>query len=221
FPPADLQEALEVFGPVFVQLFAQGETPMTATVLSARDHIEAFSGDRPERLASAGVARPGTDVRILGDDGQELPPGQVGEVCVRGGAVMLGYWNRPEDTAETLRSGWLHTGDLGRTDEHGYVYLLDRAKDMIISGGSNVYAVEVEAVLAAHPAVRDVAVVGMPDRTWGEVVTAVIVVRDGVDTADLAAVLGAHCAATLAGYKRPRRVVFRSALPRNTYGKVL
>jgi len=221
FPPADLRHALEVFGPVFVQLFGQGETPMTATVLSVRDHEDAVAGDRPERLASAGVARPGTEVRILGEDGAELPRGEVGEVCVRGGAVMLGYWDRPADTAETLRGGWLHTGDLGRVDGHGYVYLLDRAKDMIISGGSNVYAVEVEAVLASHPSVREVAVVGMQDRTWGEVVTAVVVPRDGVDTADLAATLGAHCAASLAGYKLPRRFVLREVLPRNAYGKVL
>jgi acyl-CoA synthetase (AMP-forming)/AMP-acid ligase II len=115
----------------------------------------------------------------------------------------------------------LHTGDLGRVDDHGYVYLLDRAKDMIISGGSNVYAVEVEAVLAAHPAVREVAVVGMPDRTWGEVVTAVVVPRDGVDPAELTSTLAAHCAASLAGYKLPRRFVLREALPRNAYGKVL
>jgi acyl-CoA synthetase (AMP-forming)/AMP-acid ligase II len=221
FPPADLREALEAFGPIFVQLFGQGETPMTATVLSVRDHVEAMGGDRPERLASAGVARPGTDVRILGEDGEELPSPGVGEVCVRGGAVMLGYWNRPGDSAEALRGGWLHTGDLGRADEHGYIYLLDRAKDMIISGGSNVYAVEVEAVLAAHPAVREVAVVGMPDRTWGEVVTAVVVPRDGIETGELAATLATHCNATLAGYKRPRRFVLRETLPRNAYGKVL
>lgn len=221
FVPADLRQALQTFGPVFVQLFGQGETPMTATVLSSRDHASALAGDRLERLASAGVARPGTDVRILGDDDTELAPDEVGEVCVRGGAVMLGYWNRPEATAETLRNGWLHTGDLGRMDEYGYVYLLDRAKDMIISGGSNVYAVEVEAALADHPAVREVAVVGVTDRTWGEVVTAVIVVNDDRDTDGLEAQLSAHCSARLAGYKRPRRFAFVDGLPRNAYGKVL
>jgi acyl-CoA synthetase (AMP-forming)/AMP-acid ligase II len=140
---------------------------------------------------------------------------------VRGGAVMLGYWERPEDTAETLRNGWLHTGDLGRVDRYGYLYLLDRAKDMIISGGSNVYAVEVEAVLADHPAVREVAVVGVQDRKWGEVVTAVVVPRPGVDTTGLESELSAHCSAVLAGYKRPRKFVYRNALPRNAYGKVL
>jgi long-chain acyl-CoA synthetase len=130
---------------------------------------------------------------------------------------MTGYWDRPEETSETLRNGWLHTGDLGRMDWHGYLFLLDRAKDMIITGGSNVYAVEVEAALAVHPAVKDVAVVGVPDRTWGETVVAVVVVDGRPDEADLAE----HCALQLAGYKRPRRWVFRDSLPRNAYGKVL
>lgn len=218
FAPAELRRALEVFGPVFVQLFGQGETPMTATVLTTQDHADALAGDRPDRLSSAGVARPGMDVRILGDDGVELPDGEVGEVCVRGPAVMLGYWQRPDETAETLRDGWLHTGDLGRMDEHGYIYLLDRAKDLIITGGSNVYAVEVEAALAAHSSVRDVAVIGVPDRTWGEVVMAVVVTD--LPTGDAEAVLEAHCA-TLANYKRPRRYAFVGELPRNAYGKLL
>jgi acyl-CoA synthetase (AMP-forming)/AMP-acid ligase II len=219
FAPADLKRALELFGPIFVQLFGQGETPMTATVLPASDHAAAIAGERPERLASAGYARPGMDVRVLGDNDVELPPGDVGEVCVQGPAVMLGYWQRPDATAEALRNGWLRTGDLGRFDDHGYLYLLDRAKDMIITGGSNVYAVEVEAALADHAAVRDVAVVGIPDRTWGELVVAVVVAEqtDG----SIEGALSQHCAAVLAGYKRPRRYVFRDSLPRNAYGKVL
>jgi long-chain acyl-CoA synthetase len=219
--PADIRQAVEVFGPVLVQLFGQGETPMTATVLSARDHADAVRGDRPERLASAGVARPGSDVRILDAANEELAIGDVGEVCVRGGAVMLGYWGQPEASAEALQQGWLHTGDLGRMDEHGYVYLLDRAKDMIISGGSNVYAVEVEAVLAENPVVHEVAVVGVPDRIWGEIVTAVVVARPGTEPAGLEQALAALCSTRLAGYKRPRRFVFRETLPRNAYGKVL
>jgi len=191
-------------------------------MLPAADHAAALAGDRPERLASAGFPRPGMDVRVLGDDGNELPAGEVGEACVRGPAVMLGYWNRPEASAEALRDGWLHTGDLGRFDEHGYLFLLDRAKDLIISGGSNVYAVEVEAALADHPAVREVAVVGLPDRTWGEVVTAVVVSEPAADDApDIEAALTEHCAVTLAGYKRPRRYRFVDSLPRNAYGKVL
>jgi len=216
FAPADLRRALEVFGAIFVQLYAQGETPMTATVMPAADHAAALAGDRPDRLASAGYARPGIDVRVLGDDDRELPVGEVGEVCVQGPTVMAGYWQRPEETAAALRNGWLHTGDLGRFDEHGYLYLLDRAKDMIITGGSNVYAVEVEAVLAAHPAVQEAAVVGVADRTWGELVVAVVV---GDATNEPA--LAEHCAGALAGYKRPRRYVFVDELPRNAYGKVL
>jgi long-chain acyl-CoA synthetase len=219
FAPSELERALDVFGPVFVQLFGQGETPMTATVLPAEDHAAAHAGDRPERLRSAGYARPGMDVRILEDHDLEAPVGGIGEVCVRGPAVMLGYWQRPEETATTLRNGWLHTGDLGRADEHGYVYLLDRAKDLIISGGSNVYAVEVEVVLAAHPAVRDVAVIGVADRKWGEVVTAVVVSPNAGD--QLRDELHALCAGSLAGYKLPRGYVFVEALPRNAYGKVL
>lgn len=221
FAPPDLRAALQVFGPVFVQLYAQGETPMTATVLSAPDHVAALAGDRPQRLSSAGVARPGSDVRVLTDDDREAATGDVGEVCVRGGAVMLGYWNRPEETAETLRNGWLHTGDLGRMDEHGYLYLLDRAKDLIISGGSNVYAIEVEAVLIDHSDVREVAVIGVADRTWGEVVMAVVVAERDADRESLEAALSDHCRARLAGYKLPRRFAFVDHLPRNAYGKVL
>jgi long-chain acyl-CoA synthetase len=216
FAPADLRRALEVFGPVFVQLYAQGETPMTATVMPAADHAAALAGDRPERLASAGYARPGVDVRVLDDHDVVVAVGEVGEVCVQGPAVMRGYWQRPEESAAVLRNGWLHTGDLGRLDEHGYLYLLDRAKDLIITGGSNVYAVEVEAALVAHPSVQEVAVVGLPDRTWGEVVVAVLVGDEDAEPA-----LTEHCRTALAGYKQPRRYEFVDELPRNAYGKVL
>ena len=216
FAVADLRRALEVFGPVFVQLFAQGETPMTATVLPLGDHADALGGDRPERLASAGYPRPGMDVRVLGEDDAELPVGEIGEVCVQGPAVMAGYWQRPEASAEALRNGWLHTGDLGRFDEHGYLYLLDRAKDLIITGGSNVYAVEVESVLVMHPSVQEAAVVGITERTWGEVVVAVVVGDPACESA-----LADHCTSALAGYKRPRRYLYVDELPRNAYGKVL
>jgi acyl-CoA synthetase (AMP-forming)/AMP-acid ligase II len=189
---------------------------MTATVMPAADHAAALAGDRPERLASAGYARPGVDVRVLDDHDVAVAAGEVGEVCVQGPAVMRGYWQRPEESAAALRNGWLHTGDLGRVDEHGYLYLLDRAKDLIITGGSNVYAVEVEAALVAHPSVREAAVVGLPDRTWGEVVVAVVVGDQEAEPA-----LTEHCRAALAGYKQPRRYEFVDELPRNAYGKVL
>jgi long-chain acyl-CoA synthetase len=217
FPPAELRRAVESLGPVFVQLYGQGETPMTATVLPAAAHVAALADPASDRFASAGFARPGMDVRVFGSEDRELPPGEVGEVVVRGPAVMLGYWDRPDATAETLRGGWLHTGDLGRMDEHGYLYLLDRAKDLIITGGSNVYAIEVEAALISHPEVRDVAVVGVADRTWGEIVVAVVV----SDDAGVEPLLVEHAARELAPYKRPRRYAFVETLPRNSTGKVL
>jgi long-chain acyl-CoA synthetase len=209
--PAATARALERFGSVFVQLYGQGETPMTVTVLRRQDHVPALFG-------SAGRARPGVEVEVIDDDGRLVPAGAVGEVVVRGPSVMSGYWNRPDATSETLREGWLHTGDLGRLTDDGVLYLLDRTKDMIISGGSNVYAVEVEQTLSAHPGVADVAVVGVPHDLWGELVVAVIVSAD--DTIDDRA-LETHCRATLAGYKIPRRWVRVDSLPRNAYGKVL
>ncbi len=210
--PAATARALDTFGPIFVQLFAQGETPMTVTVLRRHDHV-------PALLGSAGRARPGIEVRIVGTDGAPVDDGGIGELVVRGPSVMSGYWNRPEATAETIIDGWLHTGDLGRMTADGVFWLLDRAKDMIISGGSNVYAVEVEAVLNAHPAVGEVAVIGLADDLWGELVAAVIVPRSE-ETCDDATLI-AHCRATLAGYKIPRRYFLADALPRNAYGKVL
>jgi acyl-CoA synthetase (AMP-forming)/AMP-acid ligase II len=209
--PAATERALRKFGPIFVQLYGQGETPMTATVLRREDH-------RPELFGSAGRARPGMEVAIQDADGRALASGDVGEVVVRGPAVMSGYWGRPEATAESLRDGWLHTGDLGRLTDDGVLYLLDRTKDMIISGGSNVYAVEVEQVLSSHPDVGDVAVIGVPDDLWGEMVVAVVVPVDGdIDTA----ALEQHCRASLAGYKIPRRWLQVESLPRNAYGKVV
>jgi len=209
--PAATERALRRFGPIFVQLYGQGETPMTATVLRREDH-------RPEMFGSAGRARPGMEVAIQDADGRPLAPGDVGEVVVRGASVMSGYWGRPDATGESLREGWLHTGDLGRLTDDGLLYLLDRTKDMIISGGSNVYAVEVEQVLSAHPDVGDVAVIGVPDDLWGEMVVAVCVPADGdID----AGVLEQHCRASLAGYKIPRRWLQVESLPRNAYGKVV
>jgi long-chain acyl-CoA synthetase len=210
--PAATERAVRTFGPVFVQLYGQGETPMTATVLRREDH-------RAELYGSAGRARPGVEVAIQNEDGEPLPPETVGEVVVRGAPVMGGYWRRPEATAEALRGGWLHTGDLGRLSEDGVLYLLDRTKDMIISGGSNVYAVEVEQVLSAHSDVADVAVVGVPDDLWGETVVAVVVPVGGRDF-DVAS-LKQHCRASLAGYKVPRQWVAVETLPRNAYGKVV
>ena len=210
--PAAMTRALGRFGQVFVQLFGQGETPMTATVLRREDHV-------PELLGSAGRARVGIEVRIVDDAGADVPAGDVGELVVRGPSVMSGYWNRPEATAETIRDGWLHTGDLGTMSADGIIHLLDRAKDMIISGGSNVYAVEVEAVLATHESVAEVAVIGIPDDLWGELVVAVVVAAGDVEPD--AATLDAHARTHLAGYKIPRRYIVAPSLVRNAYGKVV
>ena len=210
--PSAMGRAIERFGPIFVQLYGQGETPMTATMLRRDEHV-------PELLGSAGRSRVGVEVRVVGADGDPLAPGEVGEIVVRGPSVMAGYWNRPEATAEAIVEGWLHTGDLGTMSADGTVHLLDRAKDMIISGGSNVYAVEVERVLATSPLVGDVAVIGVADEVWGEVVTAVVVPADAssFDPTELDRLARGQ----LAGYKVPRSYIAVDRLPRNAYGKVL
>lgn len=213
----DLKQALRRIGPVFVQIYGQGETPMTATYLRREDH--ATEGAQATRLASCGRPRSGLEVRVLDEQNRELRRGQTGQICARGASVMTGYWERPEDTAETLRGGWLHTGDIGYMDEHGYVFILDRTKDMIISGGANIYPREVEEVLVQHPAVSEACVVGVPHEMWGEAVKAIVVLRPDAEVTgkSLTQFVGEH----LAGYKKPKSVDFVAELPKNAYGKVL
>ena len=211
----DLKEAIRRIGPIFVQLFAQTESPMTGTYMRAQDHI--LEGPGSERLASCGHARSGMEVAILDEDDRRLPPGGTGEICIKGPALMNGYWNRPEASAETLRNGWLHTGDIGRMDEAGYVFILDRTKDMVISGGLNVYPREIEEVLLRHPAISQAAVIGVPDQKWGEAVKAVVVADgSGLSESDVIS----FAAEYLAGYKKPKSVDFVDELPKTTYGKV-
>ena len=211
----DLKEAIRRIGPIFVQLFAQTESPMTGTYMRAQDHV--LDGPGSERLASCGHARSGMEVAILDEDDRRLPAGETGEICIRGPALMNGYWNRPEASAETLRNGWLHTGDIGRMDEAGYVFILDRTKDMVISGGLNVYPREIEEVLLRHPAISQAAVIGVPDPKWGEAVKAVVVADgSGLSESDVIAFAADH----LAGYKKPKSVDFVDDLPKTTYGKV-
>ncbi|MEW6476847.1 MAG: long-chain fatty acid--CoA ligase [Actinomycetota bacterium] len=211
----DLKEAIRRIGPIFVQLFAQTESPMTGTYMRAQDHV--LEGPGSERLASCGHARSGMEVAILDEQDRRLPPGEVGEICIKGPALMNGYWKQPEATAETLRNGWLHTGDIGRMDEAGYVFIMDRSKDMVISGGLNVYPREIEEVLLRHPAVSQAAVIGVPDPKWGEAVKAVVVADGrGLTEADVIAFAGEH----LAGYKKPKSVDFVADLPKTTYGKI-
>jgi long-chain acyl-CoA synthetase len=206
-----LSNALDAFGKIFVQLYAQGETPMTLSVLKREHHV-------PELLASAGKPRLGIEVRIVDENDRDLGVDEIGEIVVRGPTVMVGYLGRPDATAETLRDGWLHTGDLGRIDAEQNIFVLDRSKDLIISGGANVYAVEVEAVLSSIPGVVEAAVVGVPDAVWGERVEAVVVPgEDPVDAAELDRI----CRSCLSDYKIPRRYHIAESLPRNAYGKIL
>ncbi|MBX9960561.1 MAG: AMP-binding protein [Burkholderiaceae bacterium] len=216
---ADIQRALRVMGPRFVQIYGQGETPMVATAL-ARHHLTDTAHPRHlERLASVGVAQTPVALRVADEQGRALPVGAVGEVMVRGDSVMAGYWENPEATVAAIRDGWLLTGDVGSLDEDGFLALKDRSKDLLISGGSNIYPREVEEVLLTAPGVSEVAVVGAPDPEWGEVVVAFVVCQSDRQTD--ADALDAHCLAQLARFKRPKRYVFVSELPKNNYGKVL
>jgi long-chain acyl-CoA synthetase len=215
---ADLVAALDAFGPRLAQIYGQGETPMTITALSKQEHADRGHPRWSEHMQSVGFPRTDVEVRVVDDADQELPVGELGEVVVRGDVVMAGYWNQPDATAETLRGGWLHTGDIGSFDEDGCLTLRDRSKDLIISGGMNIYPREVEEVLLHHPQVRAVAVVGRPDPEWGEAVVA-FVVPDGErpTTEDL----DRTCLEQIARYKRPKEYRFVEGLPMNSYGKVL
>jgi long-chain acyl-CoA synthetase len=213
-----LRNAIRAFGPVFAQIYGQGEAPITITGLPAAQHAKLLEAGDP-RIGSAGTVRTDVEARCVDESDQEVPPGVAGEVVVRGDIVMPGYWNDPEATAETLRNGWLHTGDIGMFDEHGYLFLLDRAKDTIITGGNNVYPREVEEVIVQHPAVANVVVLGIPHEYWGEAVHAVIVLQPG-STATAEEIIR-HCGRSLAGYKRPKTVEFVDSLPVSGYGKVL
>jgi acyl-CoA synthetase (AMP-forming)/AMP-acid ligase II len=216
--PATLREATEAFDGRLVQSFAQMESPMFFTVLDQEDHLRALRDPESPLVSSAGRVLPGVRIRVVDDEGAALPTGEPGEILASAPQTMNGYWGRPEDTARTLSDGWLHTGDIGYLDADGYLRLVDRKKDMIVTGGSNVYAREVEEVLAALPGVKDAAVIGVPHRIWGEAVTAVLVPA-GTET-DGDAVIQA-CRAKLAGYRVPKQVVWVDELPRNAYGKVL
>jgi long-chain acyl-CoA synthetase len=216
---ADIQRALQVMGPRFVQIYGQGETPMVATALS-RAHLADSAHPRyQQRIASVGIAQTPVQVRVGDANGHDLPIGEVGEVLVKGDTVMAGYWRNPEASAQAVRGGWLFTGDMGSLDEHGFLTLKDRSKDLIISGGSNIYPREVEEALLSLDGVAEVAVVGAPDPEWGESVVAFVVLQAGADVNE--ADLDRHCLAQIARFKRPKRYRFVEALPKNNYGKVL
>ncbi|GGH28004.1 AMP-dependent synthetase [Alsobacter metallidurans] len=210
---ADLRRALAIFGPRLYQIYGQGESPMTIAGLAKTMH------DAPDDLRTCGVARTGVLVRVVNDRDEDVPPGEIGEVVTRSDCMMQGYWNNPTASAEALRGGWLHTGDLGSMDERGFLTLRDRSKDMIISGGSNIYPREIEEVLLRHPGVLEVSVVGRPHPDWGEEVVAFVVAKPS-ESVDPAA-LDALCLDNIARFKRPKSYEFVEALPKNNYGKVL
>jgi acyl-CoA synthetase (AMP-forming)/AMP-acid ligase II len=214
-PAALLKECIEVFGCGFVQLYGMTETTGTIVALPPEDHVEGL-----ERMRSAGKALPGVELAILDVDGKHLPPGEVGEIATRSGSNMVGYWNLPEATAKTIgRDGWLRTGDAGYIDKDGYLYVQDRIKDMIISGGENIYPAEVESAVCDHPDVAEAAVIGVPDDTWGEAVKAIVVLKPGkqATASDIISFARSHIAA----FKTPKTVDFIDALPRNASGKIL
>ncbi|HEY4166833.1 MAG TPA: AMP-binding protein, partial [Reyranella sp.] len=214
-----LVEAIKVFGPVLTQTYGQAEACMIATVFSREDHVAALESNKRHRLASCGRISPLMRLEIMSDDGRILPRGERGEIVLRGGLIMAGYYKNPQASAEASAHGWHHTGDIGVIDEDGFVYIVDRKKDMIISGGFNVFPSEVEQVLWGHPAVQDCAVIGVPDEKWGEAVKAVVELKPGAAaTADELIALAKD---KLGGVKAPKSVDFMAALPRSPVGKVL
>ncbi len=214
----DLKRALQTFGSVFVQIFGQGECPITATSLSLDQHARFLDSDDP-RLGSVGIPRTDVEVVVVDENGVPCAPGVSGEVLVRGDVVMAGYWRDEVATNEALHNGWLHTGDVGAFDATGFLYLHDRKKDVVISGGNNVYPTEVESVLITHPEVHQTVVVGVPDPYWGEAVRAVVVVNESSSVSSEELI--AYCHEHLAGYKCPKVVDFVNELPVSAYGKVL
>ena len=214
---ADAKRALGLWGPKLIQIYGQGECPMTICSLRREEIADIDHPRYEERLGSAGRAFSNVEVRIADGGECALPAGEIGEIQVRGEVVMNGYWSDPEATAEALQGGWLHTGDIGVMDDEGYVTLKDRSKDMIISGGTNIYPREVEEVLLRHPSVREASVIGRPDPEWGENVVAYIVPSAEVDHAEL----DRHCLESMARFKRPKAYRFVETLPKNNYGKIV
>ena len=214
----DLQRAIARF-PNMVQIYGLGETPMTITSLSQRDHVLHGSEAQTKRLASAGIRRSNVEVEVVDGNDTFLSNGQMGEIVTRSDVMTKGYWRDEQATATTLRMGWLHTGDLGYFDEDGYLFLMDRSKDMIISGGENIYPREIEEVLIQHQAVREVAVIGVPDQEWGEAIKAVIALVPGVAATETELI--EFCKSRIASYKKPKSVDFIDELPKNNYGKIV
>ena len=215
---ADIEAGLNQLGPRFVQIYGQGESPMTITALSRACHSDTGHSRYLDRLSSVGVAHSVVEVRTTDTQGNPQSPGEIGEIEVKGATVMLGYWNNPKATAETIKDGWLRTGDMGALDDDGFLTLHDRSKDVIISGGTNIYPREVEEALLTHSDVHEVAVIGQPDPEWGEIVVACVVMAEGKSLETTA--LDQHCLNTIARFKRPKHYIALDSLPKNNNGKV-
>ena len=215
----DSLRAMEALGPKLVQIYGQGESPMTITCLSRADHMNRDHPRYMDRLASVGAAHSVVEVKTIDQHDRDVAPGEIGEIIVRGDAVMAGYWRNDAASAETLRGGWLHTGDMGAFDEDGFLTLKDRSKDVISSGGTNIYPREVEEVLLRHENVLEASVVGRPHEDWGEEIVAFVVVRPGAELRE--SELDALCLDNIARFKRPKAYRFVDELPKNNYGKIL
>ena len=218
-PVEQIKRALKVFGPVLSQSYGLTETAAELTNLTREDH-NITNGDprKLKRLASAGRPVSECEIRVVNEKGQDVKPGEVGEIIERGDDTMVGYWKDPDLTAGTLIGGWLHTRDMGYFDEDGYLYLVDRKNDMIISGGFNIYPSEVEGVIAGHPAVFELAVIGVPDDKWGESVKALVVLKEGMTASEEEII--ELCRQYRSSYKKPKSVEFVKTLPKNAYGKI-
>jgi acyl-CoA synthetase (AMP-forming)/AMP-acid ligase II len=213
-----LKEGIKVFGQVFRQNYGMTEMAQPITFLGPEDHIIEGSPGQLRRLSSAGRPALGVELKILNENGQPVKPGEIGEICICSNKMIKGYWNKPQETAEAIVNGWLHTRDMGTIDEEGYVYIVDRKSDMIISGGFNIYPREVEEVILAHPAVSEVAVIGVPDEVWGEAVKAMVVLRPGALASEEEIIQ--FCKENLGSYKKPKSVEFINEIPKTAYNKV-
>jgi acyl-CoA synthetase (AMP-forming)/AMP-acid ligase II len=216
--PRRLQEAIKELGPIFLQAYSQMEVANQTTVMSKNQHVEAIQKNKKNRLSSCGMPVLMSQVKIVDENGNELGSNQPGELITRGPHMMKGYWQRPDETKKTIVGGWLHTGDMAQIDQDGYIYLIDRKKDMIISGGMNIYSAEVEHILSQHPGVNEVIVIGLPDEKWGEIVCGIVVRKSGtqVNEEELIKFAGER----LSSYKKPKRIEFVDHIPRTTVGKL-
>lgn len=218
-PVAVLRKAIETFKPVFLHSYGLTEASPGVTFLRPEEQVLEGPEEKVRRLASCGKEIFNVEARVVNEQGVDVKPGEVGEIIVKGDNIMKGYWKLPEETAETIKNGWLHTGDMATVDEDGYVFIVDRRKDMIISGGENIYPREVEEVLYSHPSILEAAVIGVPDEDWGESVKAFVVLKEGKKVSEEEII--DFCKKNLASYKKPKSVEFLDSLPRNPVGKVL